>query len=97
MAYVTLRKQGNSVDITSPAETRAKLGFEVGQCLTIIEVENGAKLVRRSSELEHQLSVAREMLNKHASVLQKLAYYDQDDICPEGHGDLPSLFGLGMR
>ena len=90
VAYVTLRKQGNSVGITFPAETRTRLGFEVGQDLTIIEVEGGVKLVRRSSELEHQLKVAREMLSKHAGVLQGLADYDRDGVRPEGRGDLPA-------
>lgn len=89
MAYVTLRKQGDSVGITFPAETRTRLGFEVGQDLTIIEVEDGVKLVRRSSELEHQLSVAHEMLSKHAGVLQGLADYDRDNVSSEQRGDLP--------
>ena len=35
MSIVTLRKQGNSVGVTFPAETRIRMGFEVGQDLTL--------------------------------------------------------------
>ena len=89
MGHVTLRKQGNSVGVTFPSDTRTRLGFEVGQELTIIEVEDGVKLVRRSDSLEQQLNVARAMLREHAGVLQGLADYDRDELRPEGRGDLP--------
>ncbi|WP_274541787.1 AbrB/MazE/SpoVT family DNA-binding domain-containing protein [Komagataeibacter melaceti] len=35
METVTLRKQGNSVGLTLPAETRIRLGLEIGQELTL--------------------------------------------------------------
>ena len=88
MAYVTLRKQGNSVGITFPSDVRNRLGFEVGQCLTIVEVEDGVKLVRRSIELEDQLTIARTMLRKQADILQGLADYDRDNIHKEGRSDI---------
>ena len=30
MATVTVRRQGNSVSVTFPADTRIRMGFEVG-------------------------------------------------------------------
>ena len=35
-ANVTIRKNGNSVGIALPAETRIRLGLEVGQELTLV-------------------------------------------------------------
>lgn len=37
METVVVRQQGNSVGITLPAETRIRLGLEVGQELTLVE------------------------------------------------------------
>ena len=45
METVVVRKQGNSIGITLPAETRIRLGLEVGQELTLVEMADGIKLV----------------------------------------------------
>ena len=55
MATVTLRKQGNSIGVTFPAETRIRMGFEVGQDLTLVELADGVKLVKRNLVLERQM------------------------------------------
>ena len=73
MSVVTVRKQGNSVGITFPTETRVRMGFEVGQDLTLVELADGVKLVKRNLRLERQLELAREVLREQADALQELA------------------------
>jgi putative addiction module antidote len=70
---VTIRKNGNSIGIALPAETRIRLGLEVGQELTLVELSDGIKLVKRNLELERQMDAAREVLREQADVLQELA------------------------
>jgi antitoxin component of MazEF toxin-antitoxin module len=73
MSVVTVRKQGNSVGITFPAETRIRMGFEIGQDLTLVELADGVKLVKRNLKLERQLELARGVLREQADALQELA------------------------
>ena len=73
MTTVTVRRQGNSVGVTFPAETRIRMGFEVGQDLTLIELADGVKLVKRNLKLERQMELAREVLREEADTLQELA------------------------
>ena len=73
MTTVTVRRQGNSLGITFPAETRVRMGLEVGQDLTLVELADGLKLVKRNVELERQMALAREVLREQADVLQELA------------------------
>lgn len=73
METVVVRKQGNSIGITLPAETRIRLGLEVGQELTLVEMADGIKLVKRNLKLERQMQMARETLREEADVLQELA------------------------
>ena len=73
MATVTLRKRGNSIGVTFPAETRIRMGFEVGQDLTLVELADGVKLVKRNLVLERQMQLAREVLREQADTLQELA------------------------
>ena len=54
MSKVTLRRQGNSVGVTFPADTRVRMGFEVGQDLPLVELADGVKLVTRNLALERQ-------------------------------------------
>lgn len=73
MNTVTVRKQGNSIGIALPAETRIRMGLEVGQELTLIELVDGIKLVKRNLALERQLTLARDVLREQADALQELA------------------------
>ena len=73
MKSVTIRKQGNSVGIALPAETRIRMGLEVGQELTLIELADGIKLVKRNPALERQIQSARDVLREQADALQELA------------------------
>ena len=73
MNTVTIRKQGNSIGIALPAETRIRMNLEVGQDLTLIELADGIKLVKRNLALERQLDLARNVLREQADALQELA------------------------
>ncbi len=73
MSKVTLRRQGNSVGVTFPADTRVRMGFEVGQDLTLVELADGVKLMKRNLVLERQMQLAREVLREQADALQELA------------------------
>src|ERR1700686_3809400 len=73
MTVVMLRKQGNSVGLTFPAETRIRMGLEVGQELTLVELADGVKLVKRNLALERQLRLAEEGLREQADALQEPA------------------------
>ena len=73
MSKVTLRRQGNSVGVTFPADTRVRMGFEVGQDLTLVELADGVKLVKHNLMLERQMQLAREVLREQADALQELA------------------------
>lgn len=73
MHTVKLRKQGNSVGISVPAETRIRLGLEAGQELTLVELADGFKLVKRNLRLERQMDEARDVLREQADALQELA------------------------
>jgi bifunctional DNA-binding transcriptional regulator/antitoxin component of YhaV-PrlF toxin-antitoxin module len=72
METIVVRKQGHSVDVTLPAETRILLGLEVGPELTLLEMADGIKLVKRNLKLERQMQMARETLREQAEVLQEL-------------------------
>ncbi len=58
MGHVTVRKQGNSLGISIPTETRIRMGIEEGQELTLIELADGIKLVKRNLEVERQMAAA---------------------------------------
>jgi len=73
MSKVTLRRKGNSVGVTFPADARIRMGFEVGQDLTLVELADGVKLVKRNLALERQMQLAREVLREQADALQELA------------------------
>ncbi len=73
MVTVTICQQGNSIGVTFPAETRIRMGFEVGQDLTLVELADGVKLMKRNPVLERQMQLAREVLREQADTLQELA------------------------
>lgn len=73
MTALMLRKSGNSVTVAIPADTRARLGLEVGDQLTLIEEPDGIRLVKYDPELERQLEAARAILKEEYEVLRALA------------------------
>lgn len=74
MTVVTVRRQGNSMGVIFPAEIRIRMGLEIGQDLTLVELADGVKLVKRNLRLERQMELAREVLREQADTLQELAH-----------------------
>lgn len=73
MTTVTVRRRGNSVGITFLAETCMGMGLEVWRDLTLVELADGVKLVKRNVQLARQMASAREVLREQAHGLQELA------------------------
>lgn len=73
MSSVTLHRDGTSVGFTFPEDTCARMGLEAGQKLTVVELEDGLKLVRHEGERSRQMELARKVLRDHAEVLRELA------------------------
>ena len=73
MDTVTLREQGDGLSLTLPSGIRQRLGYKAGDTLTLVEVEDGLKLVRQPSKLDRQMELAQKVLRDHAGVLQALA------------------------
>ena len=48
------------------------MGFEAGQDLTLVELADGVKLVKRNARLERQMELAREVLREQADALREL-------------------------
>ncbi len=66
---VTVRRHGNLVDVTLPAETRIRMGFEVAP----IEPPDSLRPVKRTIQLKRQIELARDILREQADALQELA------------------------
>lgn len=49
------------------------MSFEIGQDLTLVELADGVKLVKRNLKLERQMQMARDLLREQADALQELA------------------------
>ena len=73
MDTVTLREQDHELSLTLPSGVRQRLGYKAGDELTLVEVEDGLKLVRHDAELELQLRLADEVLSEQAETLRELA------------------------
>ncbi len=73
MPTVTVQQHGNSLGITFPVETRLRMGLEAGQDFTLVELEDGMKLVKPEGRIERQMELARGVLRDQADVLKQLA------------------------
>ena len=73
MATARVHHQDDTVSITIPADTRIRMGFEAGQELTIVEMHDGLKLLKREDALERQIRLAHEVLREEAETLRELS------------------------
>ena len=73
MATAKVHQQDDTVSITIPAETRTRMGFEAGQDLTIVEMDDGLKLMKRNPALDRQIKLAHEVLREEADTLRELS------------------------
>jgi putative addiction module antidote len=73
MATVTLRKIGNSLGVTIPADMIARGRLAAGQEFTLVEVEDGFRLVRGGEDFQRQLALAYQILDEESEALALLA------------------------
>lgn len=73
MTTVTLRKVGNSLALTIPAETVIRERLEAGQAFTLVETGDGFRLLRGDEKLQKQLKVVEEVMKTEEGVLALLA------------------------
>lgn len=73
MTAVKLTSIGNSVGVILPKELLVKLGVQKGDTLHVVEVQDGLRLTTADAEFEHQMEVAREVMDKWRNVLRELA------------------------
>lgn len=73
MTAVKLTSIGNSVGVILPKELLVKLGVRKGDTLHVVEVQDGLRLTTADPEFEHQMEVAREVMDKWRNVLRELA------------------------
>ncbi len=66
MTAVKLTSIGNSVGVILPKELLVKLGVQKGDTLQVVEVPDGLRLSTADPEFEHQMEVAREVMEQVA-------------------------------
>lgn len=77
------RKIGNSIGLTVPTDTCARLGIRPGQMLTLIEGE--FRIARSNPECERQPVLADDVLQSESAVLQVLAGFLNDGVTKVSH------------
>lgn len=68
METIIVRKQDHSASVTLPAVTRIRLGLEVEQELSLVEMADGIKFVKRNLKFERQMQMACETQREQADV-----------------------------
>lgn len=68
-----LKKIGNSLGVTLPKKFLDIKGFVEGDSFTIIEAEDGLKLVPYDAEFEQKMEIAKRIMREHRDVLRELA------------------------
>lgn len=73
MSKITLRQTGETLALTIPTETIERLGLKAGQELSLVELDDGFKVVSAKTKLERQTALAYDVLREQAATLQALA------------------------
>lgn len=68
-----LKKIGNSLGVTLPKKFLDAKGFVAGDEFTIVETEDGLKLMPYDAEFEHKMEIAKRIMREHRDVLRELA------------------------
>jgi hypothetical protein len=69
----TIHKCGDKLFIDLPIELSLKLGWEVGDVLSIDQVENSLKLNRVMTARDHAMKIARECMDEYRETFETLA------------------------
>ena len=73
MATVTLRKVGNSLTMTIPADMAIRKRLSAGMVFTWVETDTGFRATRGSEELQGQLAAIERAAKSEADALAMLA------------------------
>jgi putative addiction module antidote len=73
MLKLKLTTVGNSVGDVLPKEALDKLRLEKGDRVFLTESPEGFRLTPYDPEFEHQMTMARKIMNKRRDVLHELA------------------------
>ena len=68
-----LKKIGNSLGVILPKKFLDAKGFVSGDSFTVIDVEDGFKLVPYDAEFELKMEIAKRIMREHRDVLRELA------------------------
>jgi AbrB family looped-hinge helix DNA binding protein len=83
MVQAVLRRQGNSLGVTIPAETRIRLGLEEGQVVEVIETENAVTFVKSDQTMSRFIAAAGRQIERQRDVTARLARYDETGVLPK--------------
>lgn len=68
METIIVRKQGHSASVALPEVARIRLSLEVGQELSLVEMADGMKFVKRNLKFERQMQMTCETQREQADV-----------------------------
>lgn len=73
MVKLTIRKVGNSLGLTLPAEAAKALRVKEGDSLYLTETPDGYQLVPYDPEFEKTMKVAEDFMGRYRNALRELA------------------------
>lgn len=73
MVKLTIRKVGNSLGVTLPAEAAKALRVKEGDALYLTETPEGYQLVAHDPDFEKTMQAAEGFMNRYRNALRELA------------------------
>lgn len=73
MTSIKLRKVGNSIGATFPADVLSRLKVGEGDTLHVTDTKDGIALSPYDPEFERQMEAARKVMRDNRAVLRELA------------------------
>jgi putative addiction module antidote len=73
MIRLKITKVGNSLGVVLPPEVLAALKVAEGDTIYLTETSDGYSLSAPDAELQEQLKIGREIMEKHRDVLRALS------------------------
>ncbi len=73
MVKLTIRRVGNSLGVTLPAEAIKALRVSEGDAVYLTETPDGFQLVAHDPDFEEQMQVAEDFMRRYRNTLRELA------------------------
>ena len=73
MVKLTIRRVGNSLGVTLPAEAIKALRVSEGDAVYLTETPEGFQLVAHDPDFEEQMRVAEDFMRRYRNTLRELA------------------------